>query len=135
MPHYSACLSHVTTGDLNQFQFSVLSTLYSRKSYLSEEDMINIGQVLDLELTKIKNFPHNQGLGKFGRERTLLEMSTHFTGEYLCLLLYVCFTQFSSELHKNWSTLHNQYTMCALESQLFRLMSTVYIIVKPQLQT
>ena len=53
--------------------------------------MIDIGEILDLELTKIKHFPHNQGSEKFGiqRKRTPLKESPHFTGEHVCLLLYI----------------------------------------------
>ena len=85
-----AYVSPVTKESLDQFQFSVLSTLHLSNSYPSEEDMVNIGGILDLDLTKIKCFLNGGNSRKLGQRESLNLMSSNPTGDYMDLLVYVC---------------------------------------------
>ena len=83
-------VSPVTKESIDPFQFSVLSTLHLSNSYPSQEDMVNIAGILDLDLNKIKGFLHSAKSKKFGQRDTPNWMFSNLTGDYMYSLVCVC---------------------------------------------
>ena len=75
-------LSLSTKGGLDQFQFSALSTLHSSDSDPSEDDMVKIGRILELNLTQLKLFLRSHKSKKLERKATPL-ISSDLTGYYM----------------------------------------------------